>query len=130
MHAAIEVVSAATGADFRATVTLTNTSAAPVAINTLFFGLPSVSLEVRTKGGASVPKGPPPVPPIDDGKAIRTLAAGESLRLDYRGATLFAVQPPAGDYEIRFRGWSPAYAGFTGVQGEIASPWVEFRVGP
>lgn len=128
MNAVIEVVSAASGADFSAIVTVTNSSEVPVAVNTLFFGMPSVSLEVRKKGGAAVPKGPPPVPPIDDGKAIRTLAPGESLRLEYRGATLFGSAPPPGDYEVRFRGWSPAFAGFTGYTGAIVSPWAAFHV--
>lgn len=128
MHAAIKVVSAATGADFRATVTLTNDGAEPLAINTLFFAIPSVSLEVRTKAGDEVPGGPPPVPPLDDGKAIRTLAAGDSMKFEYRGAALFSTSPPPGDYEVRFAGWSPAFAGFTGVQGAIVSPWAAFHV--
>ena len=128
MNAVIEVREAASGADFRATVTLTNVSAAPVAVNTLFFAYPSVSLDVRAKGGESVPKGPPPVPPVDDGTAIRTVAAGESLRFEYRGATLFSTTPPPGDYEIRFRGWSPAYTGFTGFTGELASPWSALHI--
>lgn len=129
MNASIDVTPAATAAEVRFTVTLTNASGGPVALNQLFFALPSVSLQVRTRAGDPVPKGPPPVPPLDDGRAIRTYAPGESARFEYLGGTLFGSDVRPGDYEVRFHGWSPAFTGFTGYTGAIDSPWVPFRVG-
>lgn len=129
MNASIAVTSAATTAEVRFTVTLANASAAPVAVNELFFAMPSVSLQVRTKSGDPVPKGPPPVPPVDDGRAIRTYAPGESTRRVYVGAALFGTELRPGDYEARFHGWSPALAGFSVYTGAIDSPWVPFHVG-
>ena len=129
MNASLDVTPAATAAEVRFTVTLTNASSGPVALNELFFAMPSVSLQVRTRGGDSVPKGPPPVPPVDDGRAIRTYAPGESARLEYVGRSLFASELRPGDYEVRFHGWSPAYAGFAGYTGAIDSPWVPFHIG-
>jgi hypothetical protein len=114
--------------NLQATVTLTNAGSEPATVNLLLAPYPSVAIEVRDASGNPVPKGPPPVPPVDSGQALRTLAPGESVKLDYKGATLFGSAPPPGRYELRFRvRTGPAANQWT---GELVSPWVAFEVAP
>jgi hypothetical protein len=109
--------------EVKATITLVN-GAAPRRVRTTFLAAGSVSLEVRDASGAKVPPMPPPTPTVDDGvTGWKTLAAGEALQVDADPA--IGIDPPAGRYEIRFRGvpGDPANA-------QVASPWVPFETKP
>ena len=110
-------------ADLQIHVVLTNGGSAPAQVNTLFFPIPSVSFDVTDAHGAAVPKGPPPVPPLDDGKAVQTLKPGESVAFDYNASSLFPTGVAPGTYSIRFHGYSP-----NTTPDQITSDWVTFTV--
>ncbi|MEQ1508738.1 MAG: hypothetical protein ABMB14_41305, partial [Myxococcota bacterium] len=118
-------------ADLAIQVAVTNPGPAPVTVNTLFLGIPSIVLQVRRADGSPVPKGPPPVPPIDDGASgRRVLAAGQTMTLSFTGAALFGTDPGPGRYEVAFRFDARPKPGTADWGGHLESAWVPFAVGP
>lgn len=109
-------------------VTLTNTGAAPVRLNTLFFPYAQIQLRVVHEDGTPTGSGPPPLPPHDDGHAGRVVfAPGDVLRLVYRGAQYFVNELPPGRYRVRFRHVNH-FADDGDWTGEVTSDWSSFEI--
>jgi hypothetical protein len=111
----------------RVVVTVTNRGSEPIPVNLLLTPYTSVVLEVKEAAGKPVPKSPPPVPPKDDGKSMRTFAPGESATFEYAGSALFGMSLAPGSYQIRFR--TPTGPAPGTWSGELASDWATFTVG-
>lgn len=116
------------GDDFVLRVTIGNGSAAPVRFNALFLGYATLMIRVERADGATVPPGPPPLPPRDDGEIGRTvLAPGESFELEYHGGNYSPQRLPPGRYRVRFRheNSDPRGGDWTGV---LETPWLALAV--
>ena len=110
-------------------VRITNDGGEAVRLNTLFLPMPSVVLRVRDGAGRSVPLGPPPVPPLDDGETGRVLLEpGGSVQLSYAGGRMFGVAPPPGRYAVRFTFEAVNDETTHDWEGLLQSAWVPFEV--
>lgn len=114
LRASIEVLTPVAPAvgERKLSVSVTKPTAAPITVDA---------------SGEPVPKGPSPVPPVDDGAAVRIIAPGESLTLAFRGSSRFPSGIPSGSRRVRYHSDAPGKSGFF---GELTSPWAEFRVSP
>jgi hypothetical protein len=105
-----------TNEELRIEVVLTNESSAPMRVNTLYLNIGQVILKFRDAKGAPVPTGPPPMPPLDDGRAGRiSVAPGKSLTFVYQGSQVLGSDLKPGSYEVLFR-----YANENATPGEWA----------
>jgi hypothetical protein len=115
-------------AELRVEVTLTNRSRETMRLNTLLLPIAVVNLQVRTADGSPVPKGPPPVPPVDDGEQGRILLEpSQNVAYTYRGSSLFGEPLDAGSYEVRFRHRNTRHEGREWT-GTIETDWLPFQV--
>ena len=118
-------------ADLHVTVALTNQGRASIQLNTVALQSPATALRMRDADLVMLKPGPPPVPPVDDGKAgRRQLGPDESITFHYRGRDYMAGRSvPPGRYEVmfRYRNTGDAYGDWVGT---IESPWVGFEVRP
>lgn len=122
VRATLEVLTPtiANAADLRLRVEVHNAGAAAAWVDTTLFPYPSLVLELTDAAGAPVPKLPPPVPPEDPTSGRRAFAAGESLRLEYAGASWLGLPLAPGGYRVRFRASQP--------EGELVTDWGTFSV--
>ena len=63
-----------TAGDLEVTVTFRNSGDTPIRLNTLFLQSATLVLKIRRVDGTPVQPGPPPVPPLDDGRVARAYA--------------------------------------------------------
>lgn len=114
--------------NFEAEVVFTNDSGKRLRLNALFLDIPKVLLRVRRSDGTPVNPGPPPMPPVDDGKEGRIdLEPGKSVTFAYKGSQYFGAPLMPDTYEVRFRyeNTLPQHGEWTGT---IETGWVSFEV--
>jgi hypothetical protein len=107
-------------ADLVARARFVNAGMGSIELDTLPVMAPALALMLRRASEAtSIALGPPPVPPLDDGRVGRvTLAPAAAHEIEYRG---FLPQPLApGNYELCLR--------YRSSELDLRSPWVAFRV--
>jgi hypothetical protein len=106
---------------------LTNVSDAPTTIFTMPLRYPMLVFEVRDATGATVPGGPPPVPPVDEPSFHLELTPNADYSFDAAFADVVAIDLAPGTYQIRFAyGNEPATPG--DWTGRVATGWVSFEV--
>ena len=117
--------------DLEVHVVFTNRSDNEVVLNTLFLDFGTILLKVRRSDTTPVPLGPPPMPPVDDGKTGRiTLKPGRSATFKYRGVNLFGSGLPPGTYQVKFHYENEDTANTDNREwkGIIESDWLSFDV--
>ena len=117
--------------DLQIRVVFTNQSSNEMVLNALFLDFGTILLSVRKSDTTSVPMGPPPMPPIDDGKTGRiTLQPGQSATFKYRGVNLFGRELPHGSYQLRFayENQESANTDAREWKGLIQSDWLAFDI--
>ncbi len=103
---------------------ITNSGDAPVAFNSTLAANPSLVLELQDAEGKSLGLPPPSPPSEEELKAMREIAPGESITIDYYGA--LDLYHPSGRYRVRFFSECPLFGGNT--DDPVASDWLEFEV--
>ena len=116
--------------ELEVSVVFTNKSVGSLRLNGMLLELGMVLLTFRKPDGTLIPKGPPPLPPIDNGEIGRVdLPPGESVEYLYKGSEIFGDRLAPGDYQVKFRYENP-YAGRAEWTGVIESDWLTFEVCP
>ena len=106
-------------------VTFTNVSRGPLRLNAQFLAFPTIVLKVRTAEGQPVNPGPPPMPPLDDGRSGRiVLAPQQSTQFVYHGAQWFAAPVPPGRYQVRFT-YAEGSTPHGDWVGRVESDWLD-----
>lgn len=103
---------------------ITNTGDASLSFNFMLMGNPSLVLELQDSEGKSLGLSPPSPPSEEELKAMRELAPGESITIDYYGA--LDLYHPSGRYRVRFFSECSLFGGST--DDPVASDWLEFEV--
>lgn len=117
--------------DFEVRVVFTNQGSQDLVLNALDLNFGTILLKVRKADKTPVPLGPPPLPPMDNGKIGRiVLDAGQSVTFKYRGINLFGSPLPPGSYQVMYsyENGKTANTDTREWKGTIESGWLSFEV--
>ena len=114
--------------DLEIRVKFTNMAPEMLRLNGMLLDLGMVLLSFRKADGTPILKGPPPVPPFDDGKIGRVdIPPDGSVEYVYMGGDILGAPLVQGDYEVKFLYENSSFRNGEWA-GTIESDWLAFEI--